>query len=339
MSDAAERACAVRRRVGLFRPRERGLVEVRGADARRWLNGMVTNDVAPLAPGGPRRACAALALTRQGRIVADLHVVARESDAFWLELARAAVAPLVAHLGRTIIADDVVLADRSEESVRFALEGPRSADVLVAACDAPSATRLERDDALALRIAGADVVAIAAGESGELAFRLIVPVPAGAVVEARLREAGAAHELVDGDDATLDVLRIENGTPRFGVELGPEVLPAEVGLEERTISFRKGCYTGQEIVARMRSRGSVGHLLVGLALDAGALPAPRTPLELDARPVGEITSVARSARAGAIALGFVRRPHDEPGTRLRAGAACAVVHALPFVEAGEGASP
>lgn len=339
MTTAAERALAVRRGVGLFVLPPRGLVVVRGGDARRWLNGMVTNDVAALAPDSAGSACRALALTRQGRIVADLHVIARTSESFWLELAREAVVPLIDHLGKTIIADDVTLDDRSDESARIALEGPRSAALLADALDLVVAVRdVPQGGAIDVRVAGADVVAVAWGESGERAFRLIVPCSALAGVEARLREAGVAHGLVCADAETLDVLRVESGTPRFGAELGPDVLPAEARLDASAISFTKGCYTGQEIVARMRSRGSVGHLLVGLALEGSALPAPRTALSREGQTVGEITSVAQSASAGAIALGFVRRPHDAIGTRLVSETGLAVVHDLPFVTASAGSS-
>jgi folate-binding protein YgfZ len=150
-------------------------------------------------------------------------------------------------------------------------------------------------------------------------------------VAAALARAGAPLGAVAIDAAALDVLRVEAGHPRAGAEIGPDTLPAELRLEERAISFSKGCYTGQEIVARMASRGRVGHLLVGLAFDAVAPPAAGSALRAGVARVGEITSVARSPRAGAIALGIVRKGFDAPGSVLDADGVSARVVALPFV--------
>ena len=115
----------------------------------------------------------------------------------------------------------------------------------------------------------------------------------------------------------------------MGAELGEDVLPAEAGLLERAVSLTKGCFTGQEIVARMHSRGLQSHRLVGLRFAGDAPPEPG-PLATDARPVGVVTSACVSV-AGAIGLGFVRPPHDAPGTELRSGERRVRVVALPHV--------
>jgi folate-binding protein YgfZ len=177
------------------------------------------------------------------------------------------------------------------------------------------------------------------GWSGEDALQLLVPAEAAAAVHGAL--TGAAERLGAewGDPAALEILRVEAGVPRAGAELGEEVLPAEARLVERAVSFTKGCYTGQEVVARMHSRARVGHLLVGLALSTGAtLPARGAALLHDGARVGELTSVARSPAAGPIALGFVRAAHAEPGAELEVEGGRARVVALPFVAAGSGAA-
>jgi folate-binding protein YgfZ len=180
------------------------------------------------------------------------------------------------------------------------------------------------------RIGETDVVLAGWGDSGERAAQLFVaPERAAAVGEAVLAAGGDA--LVQGDPGSLEVLRIEAGTPRMGVELDEEVLPAEAGLVERAVSFTKGCFTGQEIVARLQSRGQVSHRLVGLAFEGAQPPEPGQALALpDGKVVGEVTSSCHSS-LGAIGLGYVRRPHDEPDTRLAAGSDPACVRALPFV--------
>src|SRR5262249_4835124 len=152
---------------------------VRGADRVRWTNGMVSNDVARLAPGAARSGCHALLLSPQGRILADLHVLARE-DELWLELARDALPEVLARLERYVIADDVALADASAEWRRFALEGPRAPEVIARAAGAPVA--MSPDSGVDVRIAGADLVACAWGWSGEAAYQLFAPAAAAEAV-------------------------------------------------------------------------------------------------------------------------------------------------------------
>jgi folate-binding protein YgfZ len=325
--NAGEQALRCREGAGLFRSSGRGLVQVDGADRVRWLNGMLSNDVAALAPGRDRSGCYALLLTRIGRIVVDVHVLLREG-AFWLEAEQSAVAPLLATLGKFIIADDVKLTEIGPAWERLALEGPAASAIFAAA--AGEAPGLAPDAADRFEIAGTSLWAGAWGVSGEDALQLFVPVGQGESVALALQRAGAPHALIAAGEDALEILRIEAGTPRFGHELSESVLPAEVGLE-RAISTSKGCYTGQEIVARMATRGGASHALVGLALAEGEPPAQGSPLLAQAARVGELTSFARSARAGAIGLGFVRRQHAALGTPLEVAGRPARVAALPFV--------
>ena len=300
---------------------------VEGADRVRWLNGMLTNDVARLAPGRDRSGCYALLLTRIGRIVTDLHVLARDG-AFWLECEAAAVAPLLATLGKFIIADDVRLSDASRAWERLALEGPATSALFAATV--AQAPGLAPDSADAFEIAGTHVLVGAWGVSGEDALQLFVPAGRSAALIEALRRAGAGHALLEADEETLEILRIEAGTPRFGRELSEEVLPAEAGLA-RAISTSKGCYTGQEVVARMATRGEASHALVGLALAGESVPAAGAAVSAQGARIGELTSAARSASAGTIALAYVRRAHAAPGTLLEVEGRAARVSPLPFV--------
>ncbi|HET6304949.1 MAG TPA: glycine cleavage T C-terminal barrel domain-containing protein [Myxococcota bacterium] len=310
---------------GLFALGARGLVEVRGGDRVRWLNGMLTNDVAAAAARGTGAGCYALLLTREGRVVADLHVLVRD-DSLWLETEAAAVETVIARLAKYVIADDVVLADRSSAFDRLAVEGPGADRVLAGLASEPPPA----DSCADLRIAGTPVVVAAFAFAGGPGFQLFVPAGRGQDVSAALLAVGAPHGLVASSEEVLERLRIEAGVPRLGRELDESVLPDEARLE-RAVSTTKGCYTGQEVVARMRSRGRVSHLLVGLHCVGGSLPAPRAPLEdLEGKRVGEVTSAVLSPRFGAIALAYVRRPWDAPGTRLRVGGGSVEVASLPF---------
>ena len=324
----AEEVLAVRRAAGIFRLTSRALLEVRGSDRVRFLQGQLTNDIARLDASVPDAGCRALALTREGRIVADFHVVARP-DAIWLETDDAAASAAVARLAKFVIADDVQIVDRSADFARFAIEGPRAPDVAASAVGAT--LRIERQNVVVAQIGGVEAVIAAWGWSGEAAFQIFVALEHATAVESALRDAGRAWQAIVASEAALEVLRIEAGNPRYGAELGEHALPAELHLVDRAISFTKGCYTGQEVVARMQSRGRVGHLLVGVALDCDVLPEAGAPIAAAGVRVGELTSVARSPGVGAIALGFVRRGFDEPDTALEIEGRGARVVALPFI--------
>lgn len=332
-TQAESEAAAARRGAGLFRLPGRGLIRVSGPDRVRWLNGMLSNDVAALVAGPQRSGCAALLLTPKGAIVADLNVLSLSScgekgDEIWLELAREAVAKVSERLQRYIVADDVTLADASDEWEQLSLEGPASAGMLADAMAADPG--LAPGAGVRARIANEAVVAAAFGFSGGPAFRLFVAAGAGDRVGERLLASSAGRGLVRAGAAALEILRIEAGIPLFGRELGEQVLPAEAGLE-RAISVSKGCYVGQEIVARLRSRGHVNHRLVGLRFAADRLPAAGSEIRDGGVRVGEVTSACVSPAAGAIGLGFVRREHAGAGTRLVAGELPVEVAELPFV--------
>jgi len=312
----------------LFALPERGVLEVTGGDRVRWLDGMLTNDVRSLAAAGPRSGCHALALTREGRIVAEVHVLARAA-ALLLETERAAIGELAAHLARYVVADDVALRDASDEWERLALEGPGAAEAVAAAAGSP--LELAPEGVAERTLAGVPCLAAAFSLSGRGGLQLLVPAGAGPGVRAALLEAGRALGVAEGTAAELEVLRVEGGVPRQGRELTREVLPAEARLDG-AVSETKGCYTGQEVVTRMRSRGRVSHVLVGLRF-AGVLPAPGSELRAGERGVGNVTSAVLSPRLGPIGLGFVRQGEAADGTLLRAGEVEARVAPLPFADA------
>jgi folate-binding protein YgfZ len=222
----------------------------------------------------------------------------------------------------------VTLADRSADFERIAVEGEGAVRVLAALAGGAPAPPTE--GWVELEVAGAPVLVAAFAFAGGPGFQLFAPRGLGAEVGAAFLAAGARQGLVASGEEVLERMRVEAGVPRFGRELDESVLPDEARLE-RAVSTTKGCYTGQEVVARMRSRGRVSHLLVGLRCAGGQLPALRAPVhDPEGRRVGEVTSAVLSPRLGAIALAFVRRPFDAPGTRVRAGEADAEVVGLPF---------
>lgn len=334
---SAEVVSAVRSTAALFDMSDRGILEVSGSDRVRWLDGMISGDVEALEAGESGSGCYAALLTNRGAIVADLHV-ARLGELYLLESLRSEIGRIREALDRFIIADDVALVDRSDDGIVLGLEGPKAAPILQAAIG--DATNLPASECWAEVVLGGCAVRVAAfGFSGEEAYQLRMAEADRAAVEGALDAAACdvlegGSGLHRGDVASLEVLRVEAGIPALGAELDEDVLPPEARLE-RAISTSKGCYVGQEIVARLRARGQVNHLLVGLRLasEAGGV-AVGDELRADNRATGEITSLADSPSQGAIALGYVRREHAEPGTKLSLEAGSAVVAELPFVALG-----
>ncbi len=317
---------SVRVGAGWFRLPGRGVLAVRGSDRVRFLNGQLTQDVAALEAQGPGAGGYSFLLTPQGRIVADLHIV-MGADELWLECERARLEAVVARLDRYLVADDVELVDESAHWVRFGVEGPNAHELV------PEAGMLLADHCVSVVVAGTELKVVAAGWTAFPAAQLWVPPDASSRVERALLEKGLRHGLVPASPETLEMLRVEAGVPGSG-ELDEEVLPAETGVLERAVSFEKGCYTGQEVVARMESRGRMAHRLVGLVGAKGGGPFEvGAELFAGGRKVGAVTSAVQSSRLGAIALAFVRIAHSQPGTDLSLDGAMdrpTTVHALPF---------
>ena len=281
----------------------RTLVRATGPDRATFLQGMLTNDVAGLAPGA---GCPALLLTIQGRVTADVRVAALP-DELLLDVDVRARDALVSALEALLVADDVELAAPAEATALIALDGPDAAAVLGAAISPDLAPFAHVET----RVAETGTRAMRASEVRGPGVILHVPAVRAAVVWDALVAAGATP---CGMDA-VEGRRVEVGVPRIGLDMGAKTLALEVPVEE-ALSITKGCYLGQEVVARGTARGHVNRRLVPLLLQ-GPAPSPEASLVRDGKEVGHITTVARAFGAGALAaLGFVRREHWEPGTEL-----------------------
>jgi folate-binding protein YgfZ len=292
------------------------VVRAVGPDRTSFLQGMLTNDVAALAPGG---GCPALLLTIQGRVTADVRVAATV-DALLLEVDVRARGDLVDALSRLVIADDVELLEPEAPLALIGLEGP-GADALV-----PRAADPAPWGHVETVVGGVPVRAVRASEVRGPGVVLHVPAAQAVTVWDHLARAGArpcGMEAVEGR-------RVEVGVPRIGLDMDGSTLAVEVPVDE-AVSQTKGCYLGQEVVARATSRGHVNRRLVALVLE-GPEPPRGAPLARDGKEVGRLTTVARAFGADTLAgLGFVRREHWEPGTRL----AVAHGHAVTLARVAE----
>jgi folate-binding protein YgfZ len=301
-ADAAGEYAALREGVALIDLGFRTIVRATGDDRVSFLQGMLTNDVAGLAPGA---GCPALLLTIQGRVTADLRV-AMLADAVLVDVDVRARGDLVDALQKLIIADDVELTDPPEPVALVGVDGPGAATLLgEAAAALPAWQHLEMD------VGGVRARVQRASDVRGPGFVLHVPARAVAAVWDALEARGATP---CGMDA-LEARRIERGVPRIGVDMDGSTLALEVPVDD-AISTTKGCYLGQEVVARGTARGHVNRRLMGLLVD-GPAPPPGTPLVRDGKEAGRLTSVAYGfARGGLVGLGLVRRDQWEPGTEL-----------------------
>ena len=291
---------ALREGAAVYDASLRHWIRMTGEDRVSFLQGMVSNDVKGLAPG--RRLHAAV-LTQQGRVVTDLGILAA-ADHFLLDFPAQAAAAGRAALEKYIVADDVEM--EAEPLVLIGVEGPRAAAVLAAVAPGTSLEGL-----VEVNVAGQAARLAPASVAGEAGCILGVAAAGAPAVWQALRDAGAEPV---GFEA-LDVLRLEAGIPWVGVDMDEEMLVMEADLED-AISFKKGCYLGQEVVERVAARGHVNRRRVGLRIGGDPQPA-RTPLLAAGQEVGWVTSSARSPRLGqTIGMGYVRREHLAADTVL-----------------------
>jgi folate-binding protein YgfZ len=309
--DVAAQTARVRASVGVFVAPVREAVRMTGKDRARFLQGMLSNDVAALRPGG---GCHAAWLTNRGKVLADLGVACDE-EALWLLCPPGRGEAVRAGLDHYVIADDVTLA--APEGARLvAVAGPGARAALGAPALGPFG--LAR-----ARVGATEMPAFGWREAGEEGFLLLCREEPAAVAAALGAEPIGAE--------AFEVLRIEAGVPRCGVDFGEETLLLEAGLGD-VVSFTKGCYVGQETVARQHARGHLNRDLRGLRIEGEVVPPPGTAVAAAGKAdAGVATSACRSPSFGVIALASMHRSAWAPGTAVElAGGLRGRVVALPF---------
>jgi folate-binding protein YgfZ len=284
----------------------RGQIRATGEDRARLLHAMSTNDVNRLAE---HQGLYAFFLTAQGRIIADANIY-NLGDSLWLDTEPQTREKLLAHLDKYIIADDVTLEDETERWAVVCVEGPESPDALTALGVEIPRTPLEIlpwGDGFSVRIA-------ATGPEG---VRIFLPVGQKPALVARLGEL----ELPEATPEDVKLVRLENGRPRYGEDISERYLVQETQILS-AVSFNKGCYLGQEIVERIRSRGQVHRLLTPVRIRTADAPAPGTKLRSGDKDAGEITSAVFSpALNETVGLAYLRTESSAKGTQLRVGEA------------------
>lgn len=311
-------------------------MEMIGPDRHRFLNAYVTCEVKGLAAG---QGTYGFFTSAQGRILADVVVLAH-ADRFWLELPPGRLEPIAEHLRKYLIADRVEMRALADV-VPLTLAGP-GAEVALAGAEVAPGFELpkERWGHAPAVVSGVEVAVQRTERLGVPALTLWAPAAQAETLRERLLSgrAGAGGSEHEGRPApvgreALEVVRTEAGQPRFGQEFGPQNFPQETGATE-AVSFTKGCYLGQEVVARIHYRGGVQKTLCGLVFDGPAVPTPGTSLLFEGREAGTLgTAVHSLALDRPIGLAILHRRAAAPGSRLEvAGGGAAEVRALPLVD-------
>jgi folate-binding protein YgfZ len=281
---------------------ERGKLALTGSEAKEFLQGQVTNDIVGLEPG---RGCYAAFLTHKGKMLGDLRVFDL-GDELLLDCERVALQELFNMIRRYKLGRDLELHKRTVELGLLSVIGP----------DAPKLAGEAEHDNARVELGGAPVIAVTTDVGTDLFF----------AAEHRDAVRGAL-DFPDGDEAQAEIVRVEHGRPRYGIDLDDSVIPQEAGLNERAVSFTKGCYVGQETVARLNYRGKPNRRLLGLRL-AEPVP-PGSELRLGEKVVGKLGSVVVSPEHGPIALALVRREAN-PGDTVAVDGSSALIVEVPF---------
>jgi folate-binding protein YgfZ len=298
---------ALTKSAAIARLDERMVVRVTGDDRVAFMHGMCSQDIQNLRPGS---VAPALLLTEHAHIVADFFIYAIEDASLLIEIERSLWPRARAHLEKFLVADDVEFEELEGLTI-LDVEGPHAAQVL-AAIDAKAVEALKEWRHF---IAGSTRIA-SIPRFGVAAYTLLVDASDAPDLIATLLNSPPEPELIE--PSALELLRVENRLARVGVDTADKTLALEARLE-RAISFNKGCYIGQETVERATARGGVKKRLCSLIINSDEVPPGNSPVFLDGKEIGRLTSVIRSPRLGVVGLSILHHSAWEPGTLVLVG--------------------
>src|SRR3984957_9811388 len=303
---------AARETLAIFDTNWHGIIELAGPDRLRYLNAIVSNDIKNLKEGS---GSLALLLNPQGRILAELEIYALKDRL--LPLSHASLRQrTVETLDKYIIMDDVQLDDATDKLGTLAIEGPHAVRTL----EKTYGFHLDAMPDLAIRTVHIDSIPchiIRRSHFGYVGMEVVAPQKSLKQIWENLLGLVKLRGGLPLGMQTLESLRLEAGIPFYPADFNDTVIPHEAAVETTHISFTKGCYTGQEIVERVRSRGQVNRRRVRLKFSTPEPPPPGTRLSIDGKELGLVTSSAFSPKENpAIGRGYSRREHDSPGSTL-----------------------
>ena len=311
---------AVRNKVGISDLSFRGRILITGVDRAKFLQGLLTNDVLKLTEG---QGFYAAILNPKGRMLTDLKIYAIH-EALLIDLDREVTDKTVQILNRYKLVAKAKMEDLTDTLAHLAVYGPLATQLLekILGSALPHPPKADSEfSCTTTQWHGHQVYIVRSMYTGEEGFDLIVPVQGAAMLWKEILETGLSFGIRPVGLEALESLRIEAGIPRYGMDMDENTFPPEAGLEERAISYTKGCYVGQETIARIRTYGQVHRKLMGLILQ-GDTPSVRLPrrddkVYKDDQEIGSVTSIVYSPTLNhPIALGYIRRKVIEPGLEV-----------------------
>lgn len=329
--DVASEHRAVRQAVGIADLSHRGKIRVTGDDRVKWLHSIISNDILPLTPG---QGLYSSLLTHKGKMLTYFRLY-MQTDAVMLEDVGEIGETTFQALRKFLLYGTKAKMENCAESWGLILvSGPKAAHVVQSAFGVDVAD-LKPIDFVTAQIGGSHALVLRTEETGELDIEVLLPATGLLPAWNALLEAGAKYGIKPVGTHAREALRIEAGIPKAGPDLNEDIVPPEANLEGKAFSLSKGCYPGQEVVARMDTYGNVRRHLVGLVLKDAAIPPKGAKLFSGDREVGWISSAVRSPQLNqVIAFGFPLRDFSNPGTELAVEIDGtrheATVHALPF---------
>ncbi len=303
-----------------YAPLPRTQIELTGADRASFLHNLCTNDLRKLPNGS---GCEAMFLNAQGKILSFVRLFA-EAERLVLDTVPGRSEFLLKYLDRYLMREQVVLTDRSNAWAVLIVAGPQSAELLHKLCGgAPPVGLLQH---AAVQIAGCAATLEHVDFTGTDCYFVRCASGDLPTIEAALATSGGRACAPEA----IEAARIEHGTPLFGIDISEKNLPQELGRDQRAISFTKGCYIGQETVARIDALGHVNRLLRGVRFDPAAPARVGDAIEADGLNIGEVTSLAWSPKLQSpLGLAYIKRSHASSGTQATCGGFPAAIVELP----------
>jgi len=324
---------AVRENAGLIDQSQRGKLRLKGKDRTDFLHGMVTNDIKSLPPG---TGLYAAFTTDKAKMLADARIYNLQ-DSLLIDLEPELTEKILKHLDKYTLASDVSIENLTETQGLLSVYGPASSGIITQLL-APASLPPKEYSIVLLSMDGIPILLARNDITGEVGYDLYPPADSLVLIWKRLLDIGGPHGLQPVGLEALNSLRIEAGIPRYGIDMDESNFPMEAGLETRAISYTKGCYIGQETIARADAQGHMNKRLMGLELEGDAVPkkgqsiqARPDPPEPEGRVIGTVTGGVMSPTLGkVIALAYLLRDYIKPGMEVRVSRQPARVVPLPF---------
>lgn len=328
-ADFASECGTVRKRVGIMDLSFRGKIEVTGRDRTEFLHNVLSNDIKSLGFGS---GCYATLLNAKGQILADMNVYIFDNSIL-LETESGLEKKVIEKLSKLRVTEEVEFRDVTLERVILSLQGPKSEALVGALILGPVMMVMNEFQHTHFSLLDTTVTLVRRSVTGEKGFHFYIPHEKAESILKRILAVGGLYGIKPVGSNALEILRMEAGIPRYGIDMDENTLLPETGLEVIAASETKGCYPGQEVVARLKTYGGLNRKLCGLVFDKEGLPKTGDKVLKDKKEVGFITSACHSPTVGkGIALAYLQKGSFDPGTQvsIQSSSLPAKVTPLPF---------